>query len=152
MRGLLDHRDADVRRRALALLSEAADLAILPRAELLLHDPDLAVRTEALLYLSRHAHVDPLSRVQDLADFPDYSVRSAVVAVLARLGDDRLEAAQPLFAAMVAEAGEPGRQTRLEAARLAERVTLPFEESLRLLVQDEDPEVARTASPGHSPG
>ena len=145
VRGLLDHGDPEVRRRALALLSEAADLSILPRAEVLLHDPDLAVRTEALLYLSRHAHVDPLSRVKDLADFPDYSVRSAVVAVLARLGDDRLEAAEPLFAAMVAEGGEPGRPTRLEAARLAERMTLPFEESLRQLVRDEDPEIARTA-------
>ena len=33
----------------------------------------------------------------------------------------------------------------VEAARLAERMPLPFEESLRLLVKDEDAEVARTA-------
>ncbi len=145
VRGLLDHPDGEVRRRALAILSEASDLSVMGRAEALLHDPELEVRTEALLYLSRHAHIDPLSRVQDLADFPDYSVRSAVVAVLARLGNSRLEAAEPLFAAMVAEAGEAGRKTRLEAARLAERMPLPFEESLRLLVQDEDAEVARTA-------
>ena len=145
LRGLLEHADAEVRRRALAILSEAGDLSVTARAEALLHDPDLEVRTEALLYLSRHAHVDPLARLQDLADFPEHSVRSAIVAVLARLGDGRLEAAQPLFAAMVAEAGERGRRTRLEAARLAERMPLPFEESLRLLVKDEDAEVARTA-------
>lgn len=145
VRGLLDNADAEVRRRALAILSEAEDLSILARVEQLLHDPDLDVRTEALLYLSRHANVDPLARVGELRDFPDHSVRSAVVAVLARLGNHRLEAAEPLFAAMVAEAGEGGRRTRLEAARLAERMPLPFEESLRLLVQDEDAEVARTA-------
>ncbi len=145
VRGLLDHGDAEVRRRALAILSEAGDLRVAARAEALLHDPDLDVRTEALIYLSRHANVDPLARVNDLADFPDFSVRSAVVAVLARLGDGRLDAAEPLFASMVAEAGEPGRRTRLEAARLAERMPLPFEESLRRLVSDEDPEVARTA-------
>jgi AAA family ATP:ADP antiporter len=145
VRGLLDHPDAEVRRRALAILSEASDVSVLPRVEVLLHDPDLDVRTEALLYLSRHAHVDPLSRVGDFADFPEFSVRAAVVAVLARLGDGRLEAAEPLFAAMVAEAGEAGRRTRLEAARLAERMPLPFEDSLRLLVRDEDAEVARTA-------
>ncbi len=145
VRGLLDHADAEVRRRALSLLSEAADLSVLSRAEALLHDPDAEVRTEALLYLSRHTHVDPLSRLGDLAGFPEYSVRSAVVAVLARLGDGRLEAAEPLFAAMVAEPGEPGRRTRLEAARLAERVTLPFPEPLRRLLLDEDAEVARTA-------
>jgi len=145
VRGLLDHPDAEVRRRALAILSEASDLSVMERAFALLHDTELEVRTEALLYLSRHAHVDPLSRVQDFADFPDYSVRSAVVAVLARLGNSRIDAAQPLFAAMVAEPGEAGRKTRLEAARLAERMPLPFEESLRLLVGDEDTEVARTA-------
>jgi len=145
VRGLLDHADAEVRRRALAILSEAGELSVLPRAEALLHDPALDVRTEALLYLSRHAQVDPLSRLSDLADFPDFSVRAAVVAVLARLGNDRLEAAEPLFAAMVAEAGEPGRRTRLEAARLAERMALPFEDALARLLRDEDPEVARTA-------
>jgi HEAT repeat protein len=145
VRGLLDHPDGEVRRRALAILSETADLSVLDRAFSLLHDPQLEVRTEALLYLSRHAQVDPLSRVQDFADFPDYSVRSAIVAVLARLGNDRVDAAEPLFAAMVAEPGEAGRRTRLEAARLAERMPLPFEESLRLLVRDEDSEVARTA-------
>ena len=145
VRGLLDHADPEVRRRALAILSEAGDLSVMDRVETLLHDPDLDVRTEALLYLSRHAHVDPLARVQDFADFPDHSVRSAVVAVLCRLGEGRAEAAEPLFAAMVAEAGEAGRRTRLEAARLAERMPLPFEESLRQLVRDEDTEVARTA-------
>jgi ATP:ADP antiporter, AAA family len=145
LRGLLEHADAEVRRRALAILSEVADLSVMPRVEALLHDPDLEVRTEALLYLSRHAHVDPLARVQDFADFPEQSVRSAIVAVLARLGDGRMEVAEPLFAAMVAEAGERGRRTRLEAARLAERMPLPFVESLRLLIKDEDAEVARTA-------
>jgi AAA family ATP:ADP antiporter len=145
LRGLLDHADGDVRRRALAILSEAGDLSIANRAEALLHDPQLEVRTEALLYLSRHAHADPLARIRDLADFPDFSVRAAVVAVLARLGGGRLEAAEPLFEAMVAEPGAAGQRTRLEAARLAERQPLPFEAALRRLVQDEDTEVARTA-------
>jgi HEAT repeat protein len=145
VRGLLDHADAEVRRTALAILSEAGDLSVMARAEALLHDPALEVRTEALLYLSRHANVDPLARVADLSDFPEHSVRSAVVAVLARLGGHRLDAAEPLFAAMVAEAGEPGRRTRLEAAKLAERLALPFEQSLCQLLRDEDAEVARAA-------
>ena len=145
VRGLLEHADPEVRRRALAILNEAGDRAVLPRVEALLRDPRLEVRTEALLYLSRHADVDPLSRLSDLGDFPDFSVRAAVVAVLARLGEDRLEAAQPLFESMVAEEGAPGRRTRLEAARLAEKLPLPFEDALRRLVEDEDDEVARTA-------
>jgi len=145
VRGLLDHGDAEVRRRALAILNEAGDRSVVPQAEALLHDPHLEVRTEALLYLSRHADVDPLARLRDLGDYPDFSVRAAVVSVLARLGEERLEAAQPLFESMVAEAGASGRRTRHEAARLAERQPLPFTDALRRLIADEDDEVARTA-------
>jgi AAA family ATP:ADP antiporter len=145
VRGLLDHADAAVRRRAVEILNEARDRAVVPQVEALLHDPDLAVRTEALLYLSRHADVDPLSRLADLGDYPDFSVRAAVVSVLARLGGERLEAAEPLFEAMAAEGGDAGRRTRLEAARLAERQPLPFTAALRRLMADGDEEVARTA-------
>jgi ATP:ADP antiporter, AAA family len=145
VRGLLGHADPDVRRRALELLNEAGDRSIASQVAGLLHDPHLAVRTEALLYLSRHADVDPLSRLDDLGDYPDFSVRAAVVSVLARLGGDRLDAAEPLFASMVAETGKAGRRTRLEAARLAERQPLPFTAALHRLMADEDEEVARTA-------
>jgi AAA family ATP:ADP antiporter len=145
VRGLLGHGDPEVRRRALEILNEGGDPSVVRQVEGLLQDPHLAVRTEALLYLSRHADVDPLSRLGDLGDYPDFSVRAAVVSVLARLGGDRLEAAEPLFESMVAEAGQAGRRTRLEAARLAERQALPFGGALRRLMVDGDEEVARTA-------
>ena len=108
-------------------------------------DPDLEVRTEALLYLARHSDFDPVARVQDFSDFPDFSVRAALVAVLARLGGERLEAARPVFELMAAEAGPDGRRTRLEAARLAERMALPFDDAVLQLLLDEDDEVAATA-------
>jgi AAA family ATP:ADP antiporter len=145
VRGLLGHGDAEVRRRALSILNEAGDRSAVPQAEALLHDPDPEVRTEALLYLARHADVDPVTRLGHLGDYPDYSVRAAVVAVLARLGGERLEAARPLFDAMTVEKGETGRRARLEAARLAERLALPFEDAWRRLIADEDDEVARIA-------
>ncbi len=145
VRGLLEHADPAVRCRALSILNEAGDRAALPRVEALLRDPHLEVRTEALLYLSRHADQDPLARLQDLGDYPDFSVRAAVVAVLARLGEERLEGAQPLFESMASEEGALGRRTRLEAARLAERLPLPFDDALHRLIEDEDEEVARTA-------
>ncbi len=145
VRGLLGHADPEVRRRALEILDEAGDRSVVAQVEGLLHDPHLSVRTEALLYLSRHADVDPVSRLDDLGDYPDFSVRAAIVSVLARLGGGRLEAAEPLFESMVAEAGKAGRRTRLEAARLAERQPLPFTAALQRLMADEDEEVARTA-------
>ncbi|HVO11484.1 MAG TPA: Npt1/Npt2 family nucleotide transporter [Vicinamibacteria bacterium] len=145
VRGLLAHPAPSVRRRALQILGEAGDRSALRRVEELLADADLEVRTEALLYLARHAEVDPVARVHDFRDFPDYSVRAALVAVLTRLGGERLEAAQAVFALMAAEAGREGRRTRLEAARLAERMPLPFEGTVRRLIEDEDEEVAVAA-------
>ncbi len=90
-----------------------------------------------------NAETDSLPVACDLSE--PASVRAAVVSVLARLGGGRLEAAEPLFGAMVAEAGKAGRRTRLEAARLAERQPLPFTAAIRRLMADEDEEVARTA-------
>ncbi|HXY41486.1 MAG TPA: Npt1/Npt2 family nucleotide transporter [Vicinamibacteria bacterium] len=145
VRGLLAHPAPSVRRRALSILGEAGDRSALKRVEELLADGDLEVRTEALLYLARHADADPVARVHDFRDFPDYSVRAALVAVLTRLGGERLETAQAVFALMAAEAGEEGRRTRLEAARLAERMALPFEDALRALIADEADEVAAAA-------
>jgi len=145
VRGLLVHPAPSVRRRALQILGEAGDRSALERVEELLADADLEVRTEALLYLARHADADPVARVHDFRDFPDHSVRAALVAVLTRLGGEKLEAAEAVFALMAAEAGGEGRRTRLEAARLAERMALPFEDVLRALVADEDDEVAAAA-------
>jgi AAA family ATP:ADP antiporter len=145
IKGLLAHPSAEVRRRAVEILGDAGDRSALPQVEGLLHDPSLDVRTEALLYLARHGEVDPLAHVADLADFPETSVRAAVVAVLARLGGERLESARLLFDAMASEEGEEGRAARLEAARLGERLPIAFEESLRRLLEDGDPEVARAA-------
>jgi AAA family ATP:ADP antiporter len=145
VRGLLAHPAEAVRRRALELLGAAGDRSAIPQAEALLEDPSLEVRTEALLYLARHADVDPLVRVRDLAEFSGPAVRAAVVAVLARLGGDRLETARALFEALAGEADPEGRTARLEAARLAERLPVAFADPLRRLIEDADPAVAGAA-------
>jgi AAA family ATP:ADP antiporter len=145
VQGLLDHRSADVRRRALEILGASGDRTVVDRVEGLLGDPSLEVRTEALLYLALHADVDPVTRLQDFGGFTDASVRGAIISVLARLGEDRHEAARLLFEAMVGEDGPEAQPRRLEAARLAESLPIVFEEPLRRLMEDEDPEVARAA-------
>jgi HEAT repeat protein len=145
VRGLLDHPAADVRRRALEILAAAGERSVLTKVEGLLNDPSLEVRTEALLYLARHADVDPLTRVEELGDYTDASIRAAVIAVLTRLGEERQEAARLLFEGMVAEDGPEGQPVRREAAGLAERLPVVFEEPLRRLIADEDTDVARAA-------
>jgi AAA family ATP:ADP antiporter len=146
IRGLLQHPAAEVRQRAMNVLAEAGDKAVLPVAEQLIHDPDIGVRTEALLYLAHHSHIDPLERIQELGNFPDFSIRSSVVAFLARPGDTQnLSAAKLMYDIMVKEPGAEGQRTRLEAARLLPALPDEFDDELRLLLCDEDPEVARAA-------
>jgi AAA family ATP:ADP antiporter len=146
LRALLEHPDADVRRKALSILAEAGDRSVLPQVENLLRDPELSVRTEALLYLTHHAHVDPLEKIKALGDFPDFSIRSAMVAFLARPGvSQNLDAARILLDTMVKEPGPEGARTRLEAARLLGILPDEFEEQLRILLTDDDMEVLREA-------
>jgi AAA family ATP:ADP antiporter len=146
VRGLLQHEDSEVRQRALRLLSRAADVAVLHDVERLLYDGHLEVRTEALLYLAEHAHIDPLERIEQLGDFPDFSLRAAMAAFLARPGRaQNVEAARAILGAMVAEGGEEGRRTRLEAARLIAMLPDAFEHELVILLQDEDGDVAAAA-------
>ena len=114
--------------------------------ERLLGDPDARVRTQALLFVSQHAHVDPLTRIAEVADFDDVSMRCALIAFLARPGaGQNLEAARLILAGMVGETGAAGQRTRQEAARLLGSLPNHFERELRVLLDDEDDEVARQA-------
>jgi ATP:ADP antiporter, AAA family len=143
VRGLLKHPSAQVRARAVAVLNEADDLSVRGDVERLLYDPDLSVRTEALLYIAHHAHIDPLERVEQLGNFPDFSIRSAMVSFLAQPGETQnLDAAQLMFTSMVRD---EERRTRLEAARLLERLPDVFDAQLAELLGSDDPDVLRHA-------
>jgi AAA family ATP:ADP antiporter len=137
IRGLLRHPAAEVRQKALAVLSAAGDKSVLPSIEALLKDPDRNVRTEAMLYLVYHAHVDPLSLLAEVGGFADYSVRSAVAAFLARPGEAQsLEAASQILNEMASEAGEEGQRTRVEVARLLGELPDSFDPLLESLLGD----------------
>lgn len=146
VRGLLKHPSAEVKQRAITLLGAAEDKTVIPDVERLLYDESLEVRTEALLYLTYQAHIDPLERIEKLGDFPDFSIRSAMISFLARPGPTQnLEASQLMLSAMVYETGSEGRRVRLEAARLIGSLPDGFDDQLRDLLGDSDPEVARHA-------
>jgi ATP:ADP antiporter, AAA family len=146
IRSLLNHPSAQVRLKAIAILSESGDKTVRPDIERLLRDPDLNVRTEALLYLTHHAHVDPLELMQDEGDFADFSVSSAVVAFLARPGETQiLEAAQQILTTMVGEPAPERQRHRVEAARLLGELPDCFDPLLSTLLADPDPAIAREA-------
>ena len=146
VRSLLIHPSAEIRRKAITILSASSDKTVRPDMEKLLRDPDLDVRTEALLYLTHHTHVDPLELIEGVGDFPDFSVRSAIVAFLARPGQaQNLETAHQILAGMVCEQGAECRRTRLEAARLLGLLPDSFDPLLSTLLADADIAVAREA-------
>jgi AAA family ATP:ADP antiporter len=147
LRHLLDHPDADIRRRSLRLLSAARDREIADRAVLLLRDADLGVRTEALLYLSREMGVDPLTRIQELGDFEGVSIRAGMAAFLASPGPSRnLEAARALLERMARSPGAAGIRDRVEAARVIAIVPDAFADLLQALLNDDDDDVALQAA------
>ncbi|MGE5413076.1 MAG: Npt1/Npt2 family nucleotide transporter [Syntrophomonadaceae bacterium] len=146
LRDLLTHPEPAVRRRALELLDRAGDLWVLPRVEEMLKDPDADVRSTAMLFLAHHAPLDPLTRVTELDGLQDVSVMAGIVAFLAQSGDaDRLPEAALLLDRMIAEKGEAGRKSRLEAASLIGASPDAFDDQLDALLKDDDPEVLREA-------
>ncbi len=143
---LLRHQSPRVRSRAVALLARSGDATASAEVERLLYDADLSVRTEALLYLSELSHVDPLERIEKLGDFPDFSIRAGMAAFLARPGrTQNLDAARLILNAMAHESGASGQRTRAEAARLIGMLPDHFDHELRLLLQDDNPDVVREA-------
>jgi ATP:ADP antiporter, AAA family len=143
VRGLLAHRAPEVRAQAVTVLNEGGDLSVRSEIERLLYDPDLSVRTEALLYIARHAHIDPLERIEQIGNFPDFSIRSAMVSFLAQPGETQnLDAARLMLTSMVHDE-EP--RTRLEAARLVERLPDAFDAQLSELLKSDDPDVLKHA-------
>ena len=87
--------------------------------EKLLRDPHLEVRTEALLYVTRHSHTDPLTLIEEWATSRTSRSSASMIAFLARPGRaQNLEAAQLMLQRMVAESGDDGLRSRVEAARV----------------------------------
>ncbi|HUL75473.1 MAG TPA: Npt1/Npt2 family nucleotide transporter [Vicinamibacterales bacterium] len=146
VRKLLAHPAPEVRRKAMAILDEAGDQSVRLQVAALLKDEDLGVRTEALRYLTRHDHGDPLAQIEQLGEFSSAAVRSAAVSFLGRPGDGQnVEAAGLILDRMVAETGDAGRETRLEAARVLASLPDHFEDQLEILLNDPDPAVCREA-------
>jgi AAA family ATP:ADP antiporter len=146
LHALLDHPSADVRRRVIGLLAVSDDRTVAPKVETLLRDEDLSVRTEALLYLSETLGIDPLEKVRELGDVAGFSIRAGMVAFLARPGAaQNLDAARAILTGMVLDTDADGARTRLEAARLIERLPDEFSVELATLLRDADPAVARQA-------
>lgn len=146
VRGLLNHPSAEVRQKAISILSSVGDKSVAKDMEALVRDPNPNVRTEAMLYLVHHAHVDPVSLLAEIGDCADYSVRSAIAAYLARPGEaQNVETARQILIGMSSESGAEGERTRLELARLLGELPDLFDPLLGTLLHDPAPAVVQEA-------
>jgi ATP:ADP antiporter, AAA family len=146
VRQLLSHREADIRRRALAMLSAARDTSISRKAMEMLRDSDPGVRTEALLYVTREMRVDPVRQLEELGDVEDFSIRAGMAAFLASPGPSQnLDAARVLLETMARSDDEDGVRDRIQAARVLSLVPGLFTDLLVLLIADPDESVAHQA-------
>ena len=146
VRRLLDHRSAEIRKKAIALIAAAGDATVLPRVEQLLRDEDAGVRAEALVYLARLSDVDPLTRLAEIDQVSGSSVVSAIAKFLARPGPtQKLDVVRILLDTSLAREGPDGHQARLEAARLIGSLPDCFDEQLTTLLSDIAPDVVRHA-------
>ena len=148
LRGLLDHASPSVRRRALQLLSDAADKKIQPKVEKMLGDESPDVRAEALHYLVAHTGCDPLTLMSAETNLPDYVMQGAVVTYLAQTDQaDNHAAGQVIFTTMLAASGPEAVRSRIEAARVLGVVPPDSELQFHLLelIRDTDPAVQEQA-------
>jgi AAA family ATP:ADP antiporter len=148
LRRMLDHPSPAVRQRALRLLNDAGELAILPQVEKLLADESLDVRTEALNYLVVHTGRDPLTLLSTERDIPDYGLQGAVVGFLARSGEpEYLGATELILRGMLTCDGPDAARSRAEAARVLGVIPPPckLHSELLKLLRDDDFEVLEQA-------
>ena len=143
VRGLLTHKDEEIRRRAIAALAAAGDHASSAGVRPLLKDPSPSVRTEALLYMSRRGDFDPLQTIEQLGDFEGFSIRASMAAFLGSPGRaHNPEAAQALLKAM-AMSSDP--RDRIEASKVLAMIPEPPLDLLAALIGDADADVWRQA-------
>lgn len=146
VRGLLSHSSAEVRRRALALLDDAGDVASAAEVKALLKDPDPETRADALLFLAHHVQDDPLPQIRTISDFPEHSIQAAMIGFYCKPGPmQNLDAAGFMLDHLIdADAGAT-TESRLEAAKLLGSLPMVCAPQLRRLLHDDDLEVRRAA-------
>jgi ATP/ADP translocase/HEAT repeat protein len=150
LRQLLDHRMAEVRRRAIRLLRQAGVKGHAEAVAVHLEDPDAEVRLEAARYLYRNL-ADGAGHLllQQGLDHDDLRVRAAAVGLIAKDGgpEERALLTEPLLRELVTYSdGEAAEEARLEVARALGVVEWDGrDEMLTRLMDDPAPAVAERA-------
>jgi HEAT repeat protein len=141
---LLNHDDAEVRRRTLIILAEEARVDLVPHIERRLSDRDPDVRAEAIRTLTRMQGTKVTDLMLPKLDDADPAIRAAAVACLADHEDEELAArVVPVLTDLLAD---DEARVRAEAAKAMGAVHEPkFQEFLIRLLYDRDQQVIREA-------
>ncbi len=148
LRRLIRHPSAEIRLKALQMLSTFRRAVVVPEAEELLTDPDIEIRAEAARYVYTYCQIDLLTRIQSLPDYPDQVIQGGILLSLLQADrPDNLPVAKVFLDLMVAKKDAEGKAVRVEAARVLGLIPLPekWQHYLIELLQDEELEVVRQA-------
>lgn len=141
---MLYHGDAEVRRRALAILRNEGRRDAMALVETLLMDPDPGVRVQATRTLASFAPEDIPQLMGERLNDPDPRMRAAALSYLAGLDDP---AGRSVALSTLAEMiGDGDREVRAEAANALRDMDEPQGQAeLVRLLYDREPRVVRRA-------
>ncbi len=157
LRELLQHESADVKSRALGVMTRAGYKGAVGEARALLIDPDLDVRIAAMDYVCRFGSNDPAQELRDALRDDAFGIRAAAIATILRSGGSLDPGAATIGADQVGEAGsaaweelssEQDLEARVFAARLLVDADLDTERGRRvltMLLDDPDDAVRHAA-------
>ena len=141
---LLNHDDAEVRRRTLVVLAEEGRADLVPLIERRLADTDPDVRAGAIGALVRLQGSNVVDLMLPKLEDADPGLRAAAVACLTNLGDGELH--QRLASVLQSLLTDDDRRVRAEAAKSIGEVQEPtYQEHLIRLLYDPDQRVIREA-------
>lgn len=135
---LLNHGSADIRRRAVAVLTASGARGMLPKIEALLRDPDPAVRVEALHFSCTFGEGVRVERLSALLRDPDPLLSLAALGCIAEYGEAADRAL--IDAALIERFLGEGERARAELALLlGELEESSLRQHLHTLARDPSP-------------
>ncbi|UCG61114.1 MAG: HEAT repeat domain-containing protein [Candidatus Zixiibacteriota bacterium] len=144
LKPLLNHRSADIRRKAIHVLMAQADKTLVPEVEKLMDDDNVEVRRDAMYFMSKLADSDRKQMLKEFLAHPEPKYRCAAVSSIAVYGspDERRMIDENSLESLVNLPGEEGVIARRQVAgALGYLGDAGFNKYIRRVLDEPDPGV-----------
>ncbi len=148
---LLQHRSAEIRRKALEVLQLQGDASLADDVKKLLTDDDIEIRREAIHFLNLKSDVGAKENLKRFLEHSEPKIRHAAVACIAEYGDveeKNLVKKQLMASILTGDSDESGKG-RVQLAKFLGTLENPaYNEYLGQLLEDQSQEVVKEAIAG----